>query len=651
VKRLGSRLPLWVGCLLALAPGGAAEGQSWTAVGPTGGDVRALATDPRDARVLYLGTADGVLYRSEDAGSRWRRLTPGFPLRGKSLDNIHVDPRGRVFVGYWGVAGDGGGVARSLDEGRTFAILPGMDGESVRALDESASNPDILVAGAISGVFRSDDGGDTWRRISPKGDTELRNVESIAIDPTSANVAYVGTWHLPWKTVDGGRTWRGVHNGMIDDSDVFTMTLDRRDPHVVYATACTGIYRSGDAAARWAKAQGIPASSRRTRAFAQDPAEPNTLYAGTTEGLFISGDGTSTWRLATGKDVVVNAIAPLPHQHGGAILLGTDGAGVLRSTDGGRTWKPSNDGFAEQVFSRVLVDPAERRVVVGVAGDRRHGGVLQAPRPAGPWTQVGEGLEGREILSVALDRDEIIAGTDDGVFRSVSHCGMWRRLATVVDGADVHPHADDVAALPGGVLLAATSGGLLRSADGGQSWQRKPLGLARSVLALGASPTSPGFVVAATPLGAFLSRDAGESWEQVSGALADVEIHSLGFLPGNADVIFAATATGLLKSTDQGRVWQRRAGGLPLSDIAGLTFVPDGRTVYASDYAHGGLYRSDDAGDTWRRFPTAGLSSERIWSMAVDPSAPERLLASAATGGLHLLSQSQVPVEAPGGAH
>ena len=649
MKRLGRYRALF-GCgLLALAVGAAGEAQDWVAVGPTGGDARALAADPRDPRIVYLGTGDGVLYRSEDSGGRWRRVTPGFPLRGKSLDNILVDARGRVFVGYWDVAGDGGGVARSLNDGRTFSILPGIEGESVRALDESATNPDVLVAGAIGGVFRSDDGGDVWRRISPKGDAELRNVESVAIDPANPDIAYVGTWHLPWKTLDGGRTWRGAHNGMIDDSDVFTMTLDRRDPRIVYATACTGIYRSADAAGRWAKAQGIPASSRRTRSFAQDPSEPNTLYAGTTEGLFISSDGTSTWRLATSKDLVVNAIAPLPREHGGVLLLGTDGAGILRSTDGGRSWQPSNQGFAERIFSRVLVDPAGGRIVAGVAGDRWHGGVWQAPRTEGPWTPVGDGLEGREILSAVLDRGEVLVGTDDGLFRSVSHCGTWRRLPTVVDGIDAHPHASDVAALSGGLLLAATSEGLLRSVDGGQSWQRKALGFARSVLALAAAPTSPSLVVAATPLGVFKSRDSGESWEQVSEALADAQIHSLDFLPGRVDVLFAATAGGLLKSVDQGKVWQRRGGGLPLSDIAGLTPGLDGRTLYASDYAGGGLYRSDDAGDTWHRLSAAGLSSERIWSMAIDPSAPERLIVSAANGGLHV--RSPAPTEAAAGAH
>ncbi len=641
MDRIGFHTRLFAAAALLLASAALPLcAQTWTPVGPTGGDVRELAMDPRDPRVVYLGTADGVLYKSEDAGLRWRRLSPGFPFRGVSLDNITVDATGRVLVGYWEVDGTGGGVARSSDGGSTFDVLEGIRGHSVRALDTDPSNPAVVVVGAIDGVFRSSDGGDTWQRISPEGDEEIRNVESVALDPSHPGVVYVGTWHLPWKTTDGGRAWRSVHDGMITDSDVFTMTLDHRDARSMYATACTGIYRSRDAAGRWTKVSGIPTSSRRTRSFAQDPDRPEVFYAGTTEGLFVSEDDTATWRLATGKDVVVNSIAPLPRSAGGALLLGTEGAGVLRSSDGGRTFSTSNDGFAERVFARVVVDPSGNRIVVGVKGDRNHSGVLRAPRLEGPWARVGDGIEGREVLALALDGDEVVAGTDDGLFRSVSRSGLWNRLPTVVDGVDAHPHASDVVALPGGSILAATRDGLLRSVDDGATWERQTLGLARSVLALAASPREPRLLVAATPLGTFLSRNAGASWEQVARGLADpgVEIHSLGFLPGNDSVIFAATHAGLLRSTDQGHVWKRCSGQLPISDIAGLAFAPDGSAVYASDYGFGGLYESRDVGDTWTRFPATGLPSDRVWSLAVDPAAAGGLLASASTGGLHVLS-------------
>jgi len=630
--------------LVAAATTPSVHGQTWTPVGPTGGDVRALASDPRNPRVVFLGTADGVLYRSDDAGRSWKRLSPGFPARGQSLDNVVVDTRGRVFVGYWAVSGTGGGVARSNDGGRSFSILPGIEGQSVRALAVAPSDPDILVVGAISGVFRSDDGGDNWERISPPNHPEIRNVESVAIDPTFPTVLYVGTWHLPWKTLDAGRTWRPIRTGMIDDSDVFTMTLDRRSSQTVYATACTGIYRSSDGAARWTKAKGIPSSSRRTRSFAQDPDRTDTLYAGTTEGLFISDDGAVTWRLVTAKELIVNAILPMAGVHGGAILIGTDAAGVLRSTDG-RTWTTSNEGFSEQLFSRVLFDRSTGRIVVGVFGDRHHSGVLQAPRPEGPWTRVGYGLEGREVLSVALDDGDVLAGTNEGVFRGSIRGGRWWRLPTIVDGTDTYPRVVDLAVLPGGVILAATSHGVLRSADGGVTWQRRWLGLAGAVSAVAASPNNPRLALAATPFGTFRTRDAGVVWEQVSKGLSGLEIHTMAFMPGNDDLVFAATAAGLLKSADQGKIWQRRGSGLPLSDVAGLALAPDGRTLYASDFTNGGLYRSVDAGESWQAFPSAGLPSDRVWTVALDPATPGRMLAATSTGGLHLLAAGS-----PGGA-
>ncbi len=628
--------------LLGLAPPAAA--QTWTPTGPTGGDVRALASDPRDARVLFLGTADGFMYRSADAGESWHRLLPGFPERGQSLDNVSVDPRGRVLVGYWEVQGTGGGVARSEDGGRSFELLQGIAGESVRALAVAPSNPEILVAGAISGVFRSDDGGETWRRLTPPGHPELRNVESVAIDPLNPQVVYIGTWHLPWKSFDGGKSWRLIHTGMNDDSDVFTITLDRRSPNIVYATACSGIYRSADAAARWARIRGIPSSSRRTRALAQDALRADTLYAGTTEGLFVSDDSANSWRLATAKDLVVNAIAALP----GVLLIGTDGAGVLRSTDGGRSFAASNAGFSEHLVSRVLMEPEAGRLVVGVSGDRFHSGVLTAPRLEGPWTKLGDGLEGREVLALTLAGSEVVAGTDDGVFLSVSHCGNWRRLPTRVDGADAHPRVADVAALSERTFLIATDHGLLRSTDAGALWQRLKLGLANSVSAVAASGRDANLAVAATPLGFFRSRDAGATWQQLSHGLQAGTIHALALLPGDDRLVFAATKTGLLRSVDQGRNWERRGSGLPLSDIAGLAFAPDGRTVYASDFTNGGVFVSHDAGDSWSRFAAGGLVSERLFALAVDPSAPGRLVAGAAAGGLHVFTPD--PASAPAAA-
>jgi photosystem II stability/assembly factor-like uncharacterized protein len=633
------------GALLILGAAASAYAQSWLPVGPPGGDVRDLAADPRDPRRMYLGTADGILYRSDDSGARWQRLSPGFPQRGHSLDDIVVDPRGVVLIGFWDVHGSGGGVARSVDGGKTFTLLPGIAGQGVRALAVAPSNPDILVAGTLTGVFRSLDGGRTWQRLTPAAHPDLRNFDSIAIDPRDPSVIYAGTWHLPWKTVDGGRTWSQVNVGMIDDSDVMTMTLDQLNPQVVWATACSGIYRSADGALRWSKIRGIPSSARRTRAFAQSPDNLNLFFAGTTEGLWVSEDGGVTWRLSTQKDLVVNAVTPLP---GGTVVLGTDGAGVIRSTDGGQSWFASNQGFSERFVSRTLFDRAGRRVLAGIWGDRSHGGVFVAPGPRGPWSRLGTGLEGREVLALALSGTDVLAGTDDGVF--VAEAGRWRRLPMVVDRVDLHPRVHDLVALSDQRVLVASSKGLLRTADGGRTWQRPLVGPTDKVNALALSPGDLNVVVAAAPLGFFRSGDGGATWVQVSAGLGDVEAHTVAFLPSDERVLFATTTRGLFRSPDQGSTWIRVTGGIPFTDITGLALHPDGRTMYASDFTWGGIYRTVDAGRTWERMPTEGLASDKVWTLGLDPAAPERLLAASPTGGLHLLvPPPAAPTTAGGG--
>jgi len=211
-----------------------AHAQKWSPVGPPGGTVRDLAHDPRNPDRVYLGTADGILYRSDDGGASWARLDPGFPTRGMSLDDIAVDARSTVYVGYREVSGSGGGVARSTDAGHTFTLLPGIQGESVRAIALAPSSRRVIAAGTLTGVFLSRDAGQTWTRITPKDHPDLRNIESLAFDPDDPRVLYAGTWHLAWRTRDGQESGAGIQAGNIvnfrlspDDRQV---ALSRVDP-------------------------------------------------------------------------------------------------------------------------------------------------------------------------------------------------------------------------------------------------------------------------------------------------------------------------------------------------------------------------------------------------------------------------------------
>ena len=175
--------------------------------------------------------------------------------------------------------------------------------------------------------------------------------------------------------------------------------------------------------------------------------------------------------------------------------------------------------------------------------------------------------------------------------------------------------------------------------------------LSEHVQALASSARQTGLLMAATPLGFFRSADGGERWTQVSRGLGDLEARRVEFLPTDDNVLFATSLGGLFRSADQGRTWTRCGAGLPHADIMGLALHPDGRTIYASDFTWGGVFRSTDGGESWQRLTADGLISDRVWTLAVDPTAPERVLAASPIGGVHLLLPPPAAGAADGSSH
>jgi photosystem II stability/assembly factor-like uncharacterized protein len=204
-----------------------------------------------------------------------------------------------------------------------------------------------------------------------------------------------------------------------------------------------------------------------------------------------------------------------------------------------------------------------------------------------------------------------------------------------VDGAQGVARVTELCTLPSGAILAGTSQGVIRSLDGGRTWSRSSAGGGEEVLGLAVSERNPDLVVAATRSGFFRSDDGGETWKHVSTSLG-VTPHALAFLPRRERVLFATTTGGLYRSKDAGETWSLVGGGVPHSDLTGIVIHPNGRSMYVSDFTWGGIFRSMDGGSTWERMPTDGLGSERVWSLSMDPAAPDRLLAAASAGGLHL---------------
>src|SRR5438270_4082485 len=328
---------LVVCCALWIALPLVAQSQ-WVPLGPDGGDVRSLTYDPKKPDRIFIGTSSGEMFLSTDNGANWARFAHFGQGDDYVVDHVMINPRNSkiMYVATWSVTGQtvGGDVFRSHDGGKSWQAMPDMHGKSIRAMSMSESDPDTLVVGALDGVYRTSNGGSNWEKISPEHHAEIKNIESVAVDPRQPKVIYAGTWHLPWKTEDGGATWHSIKNGMIEDSDVFSMIVDRDDSSVVYASACSGIYKSDLAGELFKKVQGIPFSARRTRVLRQDPNNPKVVYAGTTEGLWRTEDAGKSWKRISDPNVIVNDVMVDPRKSS-RVLLATDRSGVLASNDFG----------------------------------------------------------------------------------------------------------------------------------------------------------------------------------------------------------------------------------------------------------------------------------------------------------------------------
>jgi photosystem II stability/assembly factor-like uncharacterized protein len=608
--------------LLALPPQAATNANpvptAWVPVGPDGGDARAFAADPSDSRHLYLGTTNSWLYESRDGGASWHRLAKLSLKDDLILDNIEVDesdPK-TIYVAAWVVDHPDGGLFISHDSGKTWSKSPVMDGQSIRALAQAPSNSKMLVVGTLKGVFRSEDGGQHWDQISPVNSAELHEVESIAIDPKDPKTIYAGTWHLPWKTTDGGANWHNIKNGLIDDSDVFSIIIDSTTPQVVYTSACSGIYKSESGGELYHKIQGIPSTARRTRVLMQDPVDHAIVYAGTTEGLYRTTTAGTNWSRLTGPDVIINDVYVDPKNHN-HVLLATDRSGVLMSNDGALTFADSNHGFSQRQVVALTQDVKDpHRLYAGVVNDKMYGGVFTSGDDGRTWQQQSQGLDGRDVFSLAESADgTLLAGTSHGIF--VWQDGRWQPAGHVVQYEEktvyVRRKGKSVKTTktitkPAGEIdgrihqldlshptwFAATSAGVYESTDGGKLWTGGPvLGQADYH-----SVHSSGPVVLATyRTGIAVSQDGGKTWQPESLPGKLTSIHASTIAPGGS--LWIGGREGVYYSTDNGANWTFMSK-LPISDINGIEYDGDLKRVVITSWSSTWVMAVNETDKSWK---------------------------------------------------
>ena len=631
----------------------------WPPVGPAGGDARAFAAVPSDPSHLYLGTTNSWLYESRDSGTSWHRLAKMPGADTFVLDHILVDPSApqTIYVAAWRTDAPGGGIWVSHDAGQSWTELPGLHSQSIFAFTAAPSDPRILFAGTLDGIYRSTDSGANWSLISPPASKEIHEVESLAIDPADPSIVYAGTWHLPWKTEDGGKNWKSIKQGIIEDSDVFSIVIDPERTGTIYLSACSGIYKSDNAGTLFKKIQGIPSEARRTRVLMQDPRNRQTVYAGTTEGLYKTEDAGKNFRAMTGAEVIVNDVFVDPRDPN-HVLLATDRGGVIVSQDAGQTFAASNAGISERKVEALLVDPADpRRIFVGVVNDKTFGGVFVSSDGGRNWAQTGKGLGGRDVYVLAQTaKGDLVAGTNSGIFlldppapsggnsapspldllweprNAIANTIVKAQTETVRNTrvtvekkvpAPLIQIEGRVAALDvsGDTWLASTTFGLLTSRDQGTTWQGGPVMGDTDYLSVARYKD---LFAAATNTSVVLSKDAGQNWWPMPVPRMLTNIHSILFSPDGT--LWLGAREGVYYTADLGKSWmwvQR----LPLNDVDSLSYDPASGNILASSRSTDSIYGIDPKTLTFKWWSTGD-------TVTIVRAAGNRLVAASLSHGV-----------------
>lgn len=636
----------------------------WRSNGPPGGDVRSLVVDPSNADRFYFGTLDGQMYTSADAGKTWQFLY-NFNRPRLFVDHIIVDPRdARVLYVAAHRHKESGGFFKSTDGGHHWRESLELRNEALHSLTQADANPDVLIAGTFNGIFRSDNAGDTWTQLPTMSVPGLVHVESLAIDPRTANTIYAGTWYLPYKSTDGGKTWKTIKNGIIDDSDIFAIDIDPRDPNHIIASACSGIYETRSAGDSWKKVQGIPSQSRRTRAILQHPSIPGLVFAGTTEGFWRSerGGDADSWMVTTSRQLEINSIAVHPSRPQ-TIYIGTNNYGVMVSYDGGKNFVPTNAGYSGR-FANVIVADREmpNRVYAATINTTTGGGFLFVSTDNGEtWRPSMRSMPPRlitySILQDARDVNTIYLGTNLGVYRSLDRGASWapvwtaaaskvpkgrpgkkrapaarasaaakpndtvRRAQQALNAAGYNVGQPDgrsgtlttkalrkfqtdnhlpVTGKFDGVTLAA-----LRVVPSTSAEDAASVVLSDAVNAM-AQTTNPDnqqpVFLAATNLGLFRSLDPTQGWQKLPyGSGLDARTTCIATDSQSPESIWVGTAaSGVLVSRDSGKSWQRMPG-VPTEAPVNVIARDPRRPGYAYVGTKQAFYMTHDGGASWNR--------------------------------------------------
>ena len=614
-----------------LAPSAA----GWVPFGPSplldfgarfAGRVTAIALDPSNAARLYIGGAQGGVWRSDDGGANWTPLTDG--ECSLAMGSLAVDPVTPTIVyagtGEANLSGDsyyGCGVLRSTNAGATWTRLGAQDFGTVsisRILVDQATagsptsstvlaSTDLNIASGCNGVLKSTNSGATWTGVLGGC------VSDLLQDPSNPSTLYAAVRFTGvFKSINGGTTWQLLSGGFpTTNFGRITLAISASQPSVLYAALQSsnldllGMFKSTDAGATWLPVAGASGLSCNQQCWYDlvvtvDPTNPDLVYFGGVPLYRSSDGGTSFAVISNGIHVDQHALVIDP-QNPSVLWAGNDG-GMYRSADYGSTWADLNSGLSiTQFYPGVSAFPGTGYQLLG--GTQDNGTLEYDGSPA--WPQVFCCDGGFTAVNFQTP-------TTAFVECQWNLCGPYRRDAAsggfVSKSAGIN-FGDRALFIPPLVMdpvnpqvLYFGTTTLYRTGDNGETWAANSPGFGPSISAIAVAPSNTQTVYVGLEDGAVeLTPNGGLSWIDITAGLPNRYVTDIAVDPSDfhhAFVTVSGFGSGhVFETGDLGTTWRDISSNLVDVPVNAIFRHPGTGALYIGTDL--GVLVSTDDGQTW----------------------------------------------------